>query len=219
MENLNYLGNEYLGADFSISSTILLLGVIGTVFTFRKKIFFFLYKETDMDLFLRQLDEKLKATYPKLTFDFRYLEKIENEPNPDAKKYALIDNIINQYEAISYTPTYSKKQIPANALWDSYAFNSKNIKNKLPDDWKLRKNAIYERDEKTCQKCSKKMPLKDSDILFVKPLEKGGDFYLENMVLVCNDCAKIEKYKLDKTQSVKFLEIREDLYSLVKDPY
>ncbi|MDD2697671.1 MAG: hypothetical protein PHF17_02585 [Arcobacteraceae bacterium] len=219
MENLNYLGNEYLGADFSILSMILLIGVLSLVITFRKKIFFFIYKETDMDLFLRQLDEKLKTTYPKLKFDFRYLDKIQDEPNPDAKKYALIDNIINQYEALEFTAKHSNKSIPSNMLWSSYAFNSKNIKNKLPEDWLLRKNAIFERDEKICQKCSKKLQPKDSDILFVKPLEKGGDFYLENMILVCNDCAKIEKYKLDKTQSVKFLEIREDLYSLVKDHY
>ncbi len=217
MENLDFLGNHFLGADFSISSMLLISLVVGTLFTFRRKIFFFLYKETDIDLFLKTLDEKLKTTYPKLTFDFRYLEKIKDEPNPDAKKYALIDNIINQYEAISYTPIHSKKLISANMLWSSYAFNSKNTNNKLPEDWLLRKNAIFERDEKTCQKCSKKMALKDSDILFIKPLEKGGDFYVENMLLVCNDCAKIEKYKLDKTQSLKFLDIREDLYSLGKD--
>jgi hypothetical protein len=219
MENLDYLGNNFLGADFSISSAILFIALFAFVFAFRKKIFFFIYKETDMELFLKQLDEKLKTTYPKITFDFKYLEKIENEPNPDAKKYALIDNIVNQYEALEFTAKNSNKSISANMLWSSYAFNSKNIKNRLPEDWLLRKNAIYERDEKTCQKCSKKLLPKDSDILFVKPLEKGGDFYLENMILVCSDCAKIEKYKLDKTQSLKFLEIREDLYSLVKDNY
>jgi 5-methylcytosine-specific restriction endonuclease McrA len=219
MENLDYLGNEYLGADFSISSFILIVGVVSLLFTFRRQIFFFIYKETDMELFLRQLDEKLKTTYPKLKFDFKYLEKIQDEPNPDAKKYALIDNIINQYEALEFRPKSSNKAISPNMLWSSYAFNSKNVKNRLPEDWLLRKNAVYERDEKTCQKCSKKMQVKDSDILFIKPLEKGGDFYLENMILVCNDCAKIEKYKLDKTQPIKFLEIRKDLYKLVKDDY
>jgi len=219
MQNLDFLGNNYLGADFSISSFIFLAILFSIIFTFRKKIFFFYYKETDMDLFLKQLDETLKTTYPKIKFDFKYLDKIKDEPNPDAKKYALIDNIINQYEALDFTAKNSNKSIPSNMLWSSYAFNSKNVKNRLPEDWLLRKNAIYERDEKTCQKCSKKLLVKDSDILFVKPLEKGGDFYLENMILVCNDCAKIEKYKLDKTQSLKFLEIREDLYKLVKDNY
>jgi len=219
MENLDYLGNNFLGADFSISSLIVLIAMFAFVFTFRKKIFFFFYKETDMELFLKQLDEKLKTTYPKIKFDFKYLDKIQDEPNPDAKKYALIDNIVNQYESLEFIAKNSTKSIPSNMLWSSYAFNSKNVRNRLPEDWLLRKNAIYERDEKTCQKCSKKLLPKDSDILFVKPLEKGGDFYLENMILVCTDCAKIEKYKLDRTQSLKFLEIREDLYSLVKDNY
>lgn len=217
MQNLDFLGNNYLGADFSISSIILLAIVFSAIFTLRKKIFFFYYKETDMDLFLKQLDETLKTTYPKIQFDFKYLEKIKDEPNPDAKKYALIDNIISQYEALDFQIKNSNKSVPSNLLWSSYAFNSKNVKNRLPEDWLLRKNAIFERDEKTCQKCSKKLHLKESDILFIKPLEKGGDFYLENMILVCNDCAKIEKYKLDKSTKIKYLEIREELYKLVKD--
>ena len=111
MENLDFLGNHFLGAEFSISSSLTLIGVFIFVFTFRKKIFFFIYKETDMELFLKQLDEKLKTTYPKIKFDFKYLDKIKDEPNPDAKKYALIDNIINQYEALEFTAKYSTKSI------------------------------------------------------------------------------------------------------------
>jgi len=219
MENLSFLGNNYLGADFTILSIITLVFLFSMLFTFRKKIFFFIYKETDMEFFLKQLDEKLKTTYPKLKFNFKYLEKVQNNPNLDFQKYALIDSIIKQYETFEFTVKNSNKSVPLNMLWNSYAFNAKPSKNKLPEDWLLRKNAIYERDEKLCQRCSKKLQPKDIDILFVKPLEKGGDFYLENMILVCNDCAKIEKYKLDKTQSLKFLEIREDLYKLVKDNY
>lgn len=44
-----------------------------------------------------------KQLIQKIKFDFKYLDKIKDEPNPDAKKYALIDNIINQYEALEFT--------------------------------------------------------------------------------------------------------------------
>jgi hypothetical protein len=60
MESLSFLGNDYLGADFSISSTLWLIAVFTFMFAFRKKIFPFLYKDTDMDKFLIELKEYLK---------------------------------------------------------------------------------------------------------------------------------------------------------------
>jgi hypothetical protein len=215
MENTNSINNTFSSVSFSIILFILFLCILILIYIVRKKKIS--SYEPDIELFLKQLDEKLKTTYPKMEFDFKYLEKIKNEQNIELKKYALLDNIINQYKRFKFTPVAFNKPISSNLLWSSYAFNSKNLKNKLPDDWLLRKNAIYMRDEKICQRCSKKLQAKDIDIMFVKPLEKGGDFYLENMVLVCTDCVKVEKHKIDETQSLNFLEIREDLYQLVKN--
>ena len=216
MENTNFLGNHYLGADFSIFATVLLGAIVVMVFYYREKIVGFFYRSSDMELFLKKLETKLKETYPNLSFDLSYLEQIRNEPNPDAKKYALIDNIVAQYEAIDFKPK-NPKPIPSHLIWSSYAFNAKNNSKKLPEDWLLRKNGVFERDEKICQKCSKKLTLQDAEILFIRPIEKGGDYYFENMILVCSDCAKIEKYKLDRSTPLKYLQIREELYALVRD--
>jgi len=214
MRNTSSINNAFLSMSFSIILFILFICILILIYIVRKKKIS--SNESDIELFVKQLDEKLKTTYPKMVFDFKYLEKIKNEQNIELKKYALLDNILDQYKKIQFTPVTFNKPISSNLLWSSYAFNSKNVKNKLPEDWLLRKNAIYERDKKICQRCSKKIQAKDIDILFVKPLEKGGDFYLENMILVCTDCAKVEKHKIDETQSLNFLKIREDLYQLVK---
>jgi hypothetical protein len=215
MESLNFLGNDFLGADFSISSTLWLIAVFTFMFAFRKKIFPFLYKDADMDKFLNELDAYLKKTYPKIKFDYKFLNTLEDEPNPDAKKYALIDNIINQYITLSFKPP-AQKSVPTNLLWSSYAFDSKPNGDKLPQDWLKRKNVVYERDEKTCQRCSKEIHIKDADLFLIKPIDKNGNYYLENLILVCTDCAKIEKNKLDQNVNVKYLQIKENLYSIVK---
>ena len=206
---------NFLGTDFIISSILWLIIVFSFMFFFRKKIFRFIYKQTDFDKFLLILKNHLKETYPQIEFDFSYLDSIKNEPNPDVKKYGLIDNIINQYFdlqlSIKKLPT-----TPTNQLWSSYAFNSKPNKNKLPEDWLQRKSVLFQRDNKTCQRCFKKLNSKDADIFMIKPLDQNGQYYFENLILLCQDCTKIENHKRDKTTNIKYLNIKEELYSLVK---
>ncbi|MCK5293922.1 MAG: HNH endonuclease [Arcobacteraceae bacterium] len=206
---------NFLGNDFIISSSIWLIVVFTFIFTFRKKIFSFYYKESDFDKFVTLLKEYLDETYPKINFNFHFVETLEDEPNPDAKKYALIDNIINQYITLELNSTHNKS-IPTNKLWGSYTFNSKPNKTKLPEDWLQRKALIFERDEKTCQRCSKKTTIQESDIFMLTPLEKGGQYYFENLLLVCIDCMKIENHKRDTSLNLKYLDIKDELYSLVK---
>ncbi|HIP13301.1 MAG TPA: HNH endonuclease [Arcobacter sp.] len=206
---------NFLGMDFIISSIIWLILVFGFMFTFRKKIFSFYYKQNDMELFVNNLQKTLQKIYPKLKFDFSFLEKLENEPNPQAKQYALIDNIINQYTTkdlvIKSTPI-----VPTKELWSSYVLNSKPISKKLPEDWLKRKAIIFQRDDKSCQKCSKVIDIKNSDIYMIKSLNDSGQYYLENLTLLCLDCFKIENLKRDESKTIKYLDIKDELYSLVK---
>ena len=206
---------KFLGNDFIISSLIWLVAVFIFIFTFRKKIFSFYYKENDFDKFLDILNRYLKTTYPKINFHFHFLDTLKDEPNPDAKKYALIDNIINQYLTIKLEST-KNRSIPSHKLWGSYTFNSKPDKKKLPEDWLQRKALVFERDKKTCQRCSKKLVIQKSDLLMITPLEKGGQYYFENLLLVCIDCMKIENQKRDDRLTLKYLDIKDELYSLVK---
>ena len=206
---------NFLGNDFVISSSIWLVVVFAFMFVFRKKIFSFYYKEDDFGKFLNILKIHLNETYPKIKFNFHFLETLEDEPNPDAKKYALIDNILNQYRTLNLD-SVQKKSIPSSKLWSSYAFNSKPNKTKLPEDWLQRKAIVFERDEKTCQRCSKKIPIKESDMFLLTPLENGGQYYFENLLLLCLDCMKIENQKRDEKLNLKYLDIKDELYSLVK---
>jgi len=48
----------------------------------------------------------------------------------------------------------------------------------------------------------------------IRSLEDGGKYYLENLIPVCKDCEKI----LSKnSKKMKYLNIKDDLYSLVKN--
>ncbi|HFU74915.1 MAG TPA: hypothetical protein ENK66_01585 [Arcobacter sp.] len=207
------LGNHYLGADFSIASMLLLTTIFIFIFYFRKKIFPFLYKQETLEPFLEDVKSYLQTTYPKFNFDYNFIETL-NEQNPDAKKYEILDNIILQYINFPYKPNITSSL--NEKLWDSYVFYSKPDGTKKPKDWMQRKNAVIEREKQICQRCSKKITLLKSDLIFVKPIESGGSYYLENLVIICNDCSKIEKNKLDNKTDLKNLEIKENLYTFIK---
>ena len=206
----------YLGSDFIYSSTLWLVVIFIFMFTFRKKIFAFYYKDGDLDKFFKRLQIYLKETYPNIEFRYDVLDSLKKEePNPDAIKYALIDNIINQYISIQLDIKTAPK-VPVDKLWDSYTFNSKPTKTKLPKDWLQRKAVVFQRDNKTCQRCSKKIKITEADLFMITPLDDGGQYYFENLLLLCVDCHKIENSKRDNSSNIKYLDIKDKLYDLVK---
>ena len=206
---------SFLGLDFIISSLFWLTLVFSFMFLFRKKLFTFYYKSNNFDKFIEVLKKQLKQTYPKLTFDFSLIEDLKNEPNPQAKQYLLIDNIISQYQTKQFIPPKTTS-VPTNKLWPTYVLESKPTKSKLPNDWMKRKLVVYERDNKICQRCSKNISLKNSNIFMINSLQNKGQYYLENLILLCLDCDKIEKNKRDSSIKLNYLEIKNELYSLVK---
>jgi hypothetical protein len=206
----------FLGDDFSVLSIIWLTIIFIFMFIFRKKIFAFYYKDGELNNFVKKLKAYLEDTYPNINFKYDFLDTlIKNEPNPDAVKYALIDNIINQYTTIELDLSIPKK-VPTDKLWGTYTFNSKPNKTKLPEDWLQRKAVLFERDKKTCQRCSKKVKITESDIFMLNPLSNGGQYYFENLLLLCIDCHKIENSKRDNSINIKYLDIKDNLYELVK---
>jgi len=206
---------SFLGIDFIILSSLWLTLVFAFMFIFRKKLFSFYYKSNDFELFILTLKKYLRKTYPNFNFNFSYVEKLKNEPNPQAKQYALIDNIINQYQTKKFN-TNKTSTVPNSKLWPSYVLNSKPCKNKLPEDWIKRKALVYQRDNKTCKRCSKTIAIKDSSIFMINSLTNNGHYYIENLILFCLDCEKIETQKRDETKTIKHLDIKNELYSLVK---
>jgi 5-methylcytosine-specific restriction endonuclease McrA len=77
-----------------------------------------------------------------------------------------------------------------------------------------RKNALLIRDNKKCFRCSKHIDINHTNIYMIRSLKDGGKYYLENLIPVCKDCEKI----LSKnSKKMNYLDIKENLYNLVKN--
>jgi len=200
----------FLGLDFIVSSLIWLLVVILFVFIFRKHLKKFFYKDVYFDVFYKNLKDFLVENYPQTEFNFSIIETSKSEPNPNARKYLILDDIINQYISLKLDSSKYPKTSPQNLQWSSYIFNSEPNRDKLPTDWVQRKNALLIRDEKRCFRCSTKIDLNTIQIHMIRTLENGGKYFLENLIPICKDCDKIVNKK------IKHLDIKENLYTLVK---
>lgn len=200
----------FLGIDFIVSSIIWLLVVILFAFVFRKHLKKFFYKDISFDIFYKNLRSYLLETYPEVKFDFSIIETSKSEPNPNARKYIILDDIINQYSSLKLDSSKYPSVSPQNLQWSSYIFNSEPNKDKIPKDWVKRKNALLIRDNKKCFRCSTKVDLNTIQIHMIRSLEKGGKYFLENLIPMCKDCDKILNKK------IKHLDIKENLYELVK---
>ncbi len=200
----------FLGIDFIVSSIMWLLVVILFAFVFRKHLKKFFYKDISFDIFYKNLRSYLLETYPEVKFDFSIIETSKSEPNPNARKYIILDDIINQYSSLKLDSSKYPSVSPQNLQWSSYIFNSEPNKDKIPKDWVKRKNALLIRDNKKCFRCSTKVDLNTIQIHMIRSLEKGGKYFLENLIPMCKDCDKILNKK------IKHLDIKENLYELVK---
>lgn len=203
----------HFGNDFIISSLIWLCVVLVFVFTFRHQLKKLFYKKTPFDV-LSKLKIYLEETYPKITFDFSIIETSKKEPNPDTRKYLIVDNIIDQYLRLRIDNKPTPKPISKNLQWQSYTFNCEPNRDKLPPDWLQRKNALLTRDNHSCFRCAKSLTIETSDIHMLRSLEQGGKYYLENLVPVCKDCKRVLS-KDPKKQN--HLDIKDDLQAIVKN--
>jgi len=201
---------NFLGNDFIVLSLLLLLGVFIFVFFVKDKIFEKEYNTLEGDTFKNEIIKYLTTTYPKFKFDFSILDEKSSNEDMLTTKYYQIDKLIHQY---IYNRPFSQKHLKplkTDNLWSEYAFYSKPNKDKLPPDWLKRKKVAYERDNNSCVRCSISIPMKDSVLYIVTPVEKGGQYYLENLATLCTDCNKI------LTNKTNALKIKDELYEFVK---
>lgn len=203
----------FLGTDYIVSSIIWLILIVAFVFTFRNHLKKLFYKKTTFDTFISKLKTYLEKTYPNTSFDFSIIDQSKKEQNPDTRKYLIVDNIIEQFIA-KKLPPLNPKPISKDLQWSNYTFNCEPVRDKLPNDWMQRKNALLVRDNKSCQRCGKKLELDFCDIHLIKSVKEGGKYYFENLILVCKDCKKI---LLNDPKKLNFLEIKDDLYEIVKE--
>jgi len=199
--------------EFSISAFFWLLLSISFALAsgiyIKKK--YFSYKE--LDEFIKRLRTYLKKTYPKIKFDYNRLKELQ-DTNIDTLKFLIIDNLVEQFINLDFKPL-TRPYLKTNKLWSSYViYSTPSKKYDLPPDWLKRKEIVYERESGICQRCYKEIKTKNSDLVLIKPLNENGNFYLENLALVCIDCKKIIEAKRTNS-NIKYLEFRQDLEKLL----
>ncbi len=200
----------FLGTDFIISSTILIVVLFLLLYIFRKKIFKVLYKEIDFNSFIKHIKEYLNTNYPKINFNYKIIDLSSNEQNPHTRCYIVVDNLVDQFINANIDTNFTPHAISQNQLWDSYTFNAKPIGTKLPDDWAKRKMVVAQRDHNICQRCGHHTKPETTHLFLLKSIKDGGQFYLENLIIICKDCQKITTKK-----DLKYLDIKDELNAFV----
>jgi len=203
------LGLVLFDIEFSISAFLWLLLSISFALAggiYIKKRYF---SSHEVDFFIKKIQKYLNENYPKIKFDYSHLKQIK-DPNINTLKILIIDNIVEQFINLDFKPT-SRPYLKTNKLWSSYVIYSiPSTKYDLPPDWLKRKEIIFERDKGICQRCFKKIDMKNSDLVLIKPLNENGNFYLENLALVCIDCKKIIEAKRNN-KKIKYLNFKFEL--------
>jgi hypothetical protein len=201
----------FLGLDFIVLSSLLIIIIFSLLYFYRKKIFAFYYKQNNFDLFIQQVKYYLKTNHSKIDFNFRILQDIQTESNPQIKCFTIVDTIVQQFINAKFDTSMLSLNIKQDQLWDSYTFNSTPNGIKLPDDWAQRKKIALQRDKNICQRCGIYVKAENAQLHIIKSIKNGGKYYLENLIIVCRDCQKI----LDN-QNIKYLNIKDELNSFVK---
>ena len=152
--------------------------------------------------------------YPKINIDYSsIIEKTKNELNLEIRETLIVEDVVKQFFNFEY---YKKTQntIPKEKIWVNY--EEKSISNpKYPNDWPLRKETAWLRDNKCCNRCGITLDLKDTHTNFVKEIKDGGGYNLENIITLCTDCNKIINSKNPKS-TISSLVLSDKLMFFVK---
>ena len=201
----------FLGLDIIISSNIWIIVAFYLLYHFRRRIFKSYYEKKDSNLPINKIKQYLKLNHPKIKFSYKVLDDIKDEQSSQSQIISAIDNLVIQFINFHIDTKSSNTPISQNQLWDSYTFNSKPNGNKLPTDWAQRKAVVLQRDKHICQRCGQKLKVENAQLYIIKPIKDGGQYYLENLLILCRDCEKITS-----KQDVKYLDIKDELNSFIK---
>ncbi len=201
-----------LDLDFIISASLLIACII-PLYIYRRKIFPFIYKKGDIDLFLKDLKLHMMEIHPKFNYDYSIVEKTKDEKDIRIRETLIVENIVEQYFNFEYIKK-TQKTIPSDKFWKGYEEHSKSS-SKLPSDWPRRKELAYTRDEGKCNRCYRKIKIDDTYTSFAKNIENGGGYNFENIIILCSDCNKIIN-STNPTSTIHNLALNEELMVFVK---
>ena len=182
-----------LDLKFVIFGLIITFALI-PLYIYRKEIYNKFVKPGDIKIFIKDVDAYLSLQHPKIKFDTsKILKKVEDEKDIRRKEILIVEDLIKQFVNHEYELS-TQKLISKDKLWNNYDQNSKLLKdNKFPIDWNQRKEVAWIRDKNKCNRCGTKIKLIDAQALLAKQMKNGGGFNLENIVILCSDCARIIK--------------------------
>jgi uncharacterized protein (DUF488 family) len=120
----------------------------------------------------------------------------------------IVDYIVMQYFNANInlnTPRPLKKEM----LWTNYEELSIPIKDKLPKDWRKRKEMAFLRDAKKCVRCGQKLQFKNAMPYLLKPIAENGTYHLDNVITLCSDCNKVLNLQAKGSSDITLLEVYE----------
>ena len=204
-----------LDLEYTING-FLIISFLIPLYLYRKTIYKKLYKKKDIKAFMKDCEIYLVSNHPKIPFDFNIEEKYEKEEDSSVKEALIVEDFVNQFVEYNYELN-TQGSLPKEKLWGGYEVNSRLIKdNKRPTDWARRKEAAWYRDSQKCNRCGMKIKLTDAQTLLAKQMKDGGGFNLENIVILCSDCAKLIKSD-NKQRTAKDLNLTYNLMRKVDD--
>lgn len=204
-----------LDLDFVIYSTLLILFLIPLYF-YRQKIFKFKYENSgNFDLFVKDLKLHMQKHHPKIFIDYSIIGKTIDEKNLKLRETLIIEDVVRQFFYFDYEKK-TQKSVAREKLWLTY--EEKSTSNpKVPTDWIKRKELVYSRDNRCCNRCGDNIPsLNDTFTIFIKDIEKGGGYNLENIAILCNDCHKVLNSTNEK-QTIHSLTLNDRLLIFSKN--
>ncbi len=200
-----------LDLDFIISSSLLIACII-PLYIYREKIFPFIYKKGNIELFLKDIKLHMMKIHPKFNYDYAIVKKTKDEKDIRIRETLIIENIVEQYFNFEYIKN-TQATVSSDKLWTGYEEKSKSS-SKLPSDWTRRREVAYTRDKGRCNRCARKIDIEDTYTNFAKDIDKGGGYNFENIIILCADCNKIIN-STDPTSTIHNLSLTDELMVFV----
>ena len=177
-----------LDSIFVLFSSLLIACLI-PLYIYRQKVFPFVYKTGNLEIFLRDLKIHMQNNHPKIDFDYSIVQKTKNEKDIRIRQTLIVEDIINQFYNFEYEKN-TQKGVAREKIWTGY--DEKSYSNpKTPSDWQERRNLAWQRDKNCCNRCGTKIKIKDVFTTFAKDIEEGGGYNFENIIILCSDCNKV----------------------------
>jgi hypothetical protein len=201
-----------LDVDFVLYASIVIACLI-PLYIYRKKVFSSVLKKNDISLFIRDIKKHMQVEHPKIKIDYAIIDKTKDENNIEVRQTIIVEDIVSQFFYYEYEKK-TQSDIQREKHWQGY--EERSISNdKYPNDWPIRKDFAWKRDNGSCNRCGTKIQLEDAITVFVKDIKDGGGYNFENIIILCSDCNKTINSQNPKN-SISSLQLNEKLMIYVQ---